>query len=181
MIRILVVLFYMLVREIIVLHTTKKGTEMGELLEYLMKQSAGTITDRGELKGLLMECWNEFDGYRQQNMKREKLVRIENVKWDGENLVEFALERHGSLPFGSKRAPIYRWVLDLKGRVANCSQVSYRQIIKNDVRFDCEKLAGEIVDYVLKSENHDAIKYLKNGNAHVVASALPTNATNKQT
>jgi hypothetical protein len=91
---------------------TEAGME--PLKEYLASLPPGSVTDTARLEPILAECWDEFRGSGESGMHPGKLRgRMEEVTWNPPYLA-FVIERHGATAFGSTRAEIQLWELDLQ-------------------------------------------------------------------
>jgi hypothetical protein len=91
----------------------------------------------------LADCWDELEGTDQTAMKAGKLHRAEKVSWDPP-VLSFAIERHGATVFGSTRAELHEWSVNLKDGTAECKRDRYRQISRTDPRLDVKPIAAEV-------------------------------------
>ena len=83
-----------------------------------------------QLESLLADCWDEFEGSREEGMASYKLLnRMKEVEWNPP-LLTFIIERHGALVMGSTRAEKYEWALNMETKTADYAQVGHRQVHK---------------------------------------------------
>ena len=73
--------------------------------------------DWAQLLPRLREAWNCLQGSIDQNTLKSTLDGAENVAWTPPFLT-FTLERHGITEFGSPRAEIHNWQVNIETGVA---------------------------------------------------------------
>jgi hypothetical protein len=88
-----------------------------------------------EVIQLLVEVWDWLEGSDEQSTDTYKLHRAENFAWERPWLT-FVLERHGAAKFGSSRAALHHWGVNLDTRSANISKFGWRTLkpVKNPER-----------------------------------------------
>jgi hypothetical protein len=131
--------------------------------------------ERSKLVDLLGEIWGELPGGSETGMSSDKLHRIENVSWEGTKLM-FDIERHGAQSFGSTRATVYRWTLDLETREASHSRARSRQVIPRAASLDIRPIVAKVVN-AIQAGNHsdhplEAIKWISADEIRITASGL---------
>lgn len=80
-----------------------------------------------EVKRLLEEAWEGLNGSDEQSTDAYKLDRAENLTWDPPWLT-FVLERHGAAKFGSSRAALHCWGVNLNTLSASISKIGWRKL-----------------------------------------------------
>ena len=140
---------------------------MQQLLEYLESLPAGSIADGDELASLLADCWSEFDGGNAEGMQPNKLPkRMENIRWEPP-VLSFAIERHGGAAFGSSRAELQGWSVNVQSRKATCSEDGHRQLTRMQPRQNVKVIAEEVVRLILNRQEDSGLKWNKDGSVRV--------------
>jgi len=107
---------------------------------------------------LLSACWSQIPGGYDNKMSDVKLDRMEKVEWIPPNL-SFIIERHGAAVFGSSRAELHKWTIDVEQIDADCSTNSYRQLYKTAKRLNIKPCVEEIFHLIENGQNDDRIKW----------------------
>ena len=117
------------------------------LLNELNNNSDGKLEDDKEVKivRLLSDCWHEFEGADDTSMTPEKLWYAEDLSWNPP-VLSFAIERHGAIVLGSKRADIHKWTINLDRRTAHCERGSYRQLYPNAKRLNVKPIVSQVIE-----------------------------------
>jgi hypothetical protein len=77
-----------------------------------MVDSRISIEEEAAVKTLLAEAWELFEGSDQRSTDGYKLHRAEHLQCQFPS-IRFVLERHGGAKFGSTRAELHHWEVDL--------------------------------------------------------------------
>jgi hypothetical protein len=138
------------------------------LRDYLVSTSVGAVDEPTELATLLADCWDAFEGSRDEGMAPYKLRgRMERVVWEPP-VLRFQIERHGGTALGSTRAERHEWQLNLDSRTATCVSVGYRQIRPMAPRLDIRSLADEVVRLILMRAADTRLKWRADGSVQVL-------------
>lgn len=150
------------------------------LRAYLERARAGILTDTRLIADLLASEWHELDGGAADGMQGFKLLnRMENVQWQPPTLV-FDIERHGGTVFGSTRAEMQRWAVNVHAGTAEVWPVGRRQLYPMDKRLDVKPLATRIAQAIQQQRPTKELKWRPDGTARLLLDQIiPT--TNKQT
>lgn len=153
-----------------------------KLRDYLKTVPAGPVEDRGPLQALLAECWNQFAGAAEEEMKAEKLNgRMENICWESP-ILTFTIARHGGTVQGSSRETLQQWQVDVSACTAECRNHGHRQVRKMNPRLDVQPLVEEITRLILAGAEDDCLKWTEDGSVRVMVSTLiPEASISKQT
>ncbi|MFY9987545.1 MAG: hypothetical protein WAK31_22500 [Chthoniobacterales bacterium] len=109
--------------------STDADQTIGALRVALNSRPAGEIcnNEKEQIKMLLSEAWELFDGHDQGATDAYKLYRAEKLQWQSPTL-SFLLERHGRTNMGSTRADLQYWEVDLDTRQASIVKVGWRRV-----------------------------------------------------
>jgi hypothetical protein len=92
-----------------------KPKAVAALKDYLDGRAPGPVRDTGRLETLLALRWEDLAGSSDGGMEGNKLFSryMESVEWLPP-LLTFKIERHGGASFGSGRAEIQHWAIDIR-------------------------------------------------------------------
>ena len=76
---------------------------------------------------LLKGAWESFEGHDDNRTEAWKLDRAERIEWEPPFL-RFVLERHGGARFGSVRAELHYWCVDLENLSAGIYKKGWRSL-----------------------------------------------------
>jgi len=157
---------------------TGNADPIAPLRQYLERQPAGPL-DNEDVLGLLVECWDAFEGTRETNMQPDKLYRLEKPEWHPPEL-SFQIERHGATVMGSSRAALYKWIINLETRQASCVNAGHRQLRPMDERLDVKPIARSLAEAIMSGEDDPRLRRNSDGSVRVkIGDVIPE--TNKQT
>jgi len=111
---------------------------------------------------LLRDCWPQIPGGYDNKMSAIKLDRMEKVEWDPPNL-SFTIERHGATVYGSSRAELHQWTINVDKITADCYTNSYRQLYKTAKRLNIKPCVAEIYQLIKDEINDDRLKWSEDG------------------
>ncbi len=132
---------------------------LDQLRKYMMTVPPGKVDDTGRLDDLLADCWDQLDQTGIGGMYPEKLLdRMENITWNPPTL-KFDIERHGAAKFGSTRAEIQRWEINIDNGSVSFMDVGYRQIIPRQSKVDVKPLAEEIAQLIRENKDNSALNW----------------------
>ena len=100
-----------------------------------------------ELIAVLSKHWDDLPGGSETNMSAEKLGRIENVSWHPPEL-QFDIERHGGRQYGSSRAVVHRWTLNIEQREVRRCFSKIRQTMPRAASLDCAPIVESVLNAV---------------------------------
>jgi hypothetical protein len=137
------------------------GKALKNLKEYLFTLSPGPIRDVVILEGLLSEAWEEFeDDYG--GLSGDKIIgRLEEVKWYPP-VLGFTIERHGAMKYGSSRAELQDWVLNVIDGTASYTVTGYRQVYKRSPALKTKPLAEQIGKLIIERKETDMLQWYDN-------------------
>ena len=152
-------------------------------LKTLLKSvGPGPIENAGAVESLLIDCWGELDGSRENGMEEYKLSgRMESVEWRPP-LLTFTIERHGAIALGGTRAELQHWQVDLDAMTARMSGSGRRQLKPMADRLPVKEMASEIAQAILDGDEHEAVKCLDPKTVRIQTSLIfPTGSGHKKT
>jgi hypothetical protein len=154
---------------------------MDKLRDYLKNLDPGPVEETTHLEHLLAEVWDDLGG-DEGGLTGHKLIdRMENVEWH-RPILTFLIERHGGTVFGSTRADIQRWTVDLDRQTATCERTSQRQLSPVARRVDVGPIADEVAARIVDGEADERLSWLGDGRVRVeVGKILPVQSGYKQT
>lgn len=149
-------------------------------MDYLDDLPDGRVDNASELDSLLGRYWNQLDGSKANGMEAGKLHgRMENVVWR-RPLLTFTVERHGGTVFGSTRAELQNWTIDLSTGRASCAQGGHRQLHPMRPRLDVTPLVEQVAGLIVARTEDERLKWHENGRVKVlVGKAIENNAAKK--
>ena len=142
-----------------------ESANLQELRDYLSSLPPGKVPDCERLECLLVRCWDALHGSDVEGTTARKLIRrIENAEWNPPEL-SFTIERHGQTVFGSTRASLHHWTVDVGTGAADCdSRSSYRQIAPRARAVHVEPIARAIIAAVVAGRDAPPLKWLQKPN-----------------
>ena len=121
-----------------------ESSSLAILCDFLSRLAPGLVQNEScEVLRLLADAWGSLTGHDEAGMAAWKIERAENLQWQPP-VLSFSIEGHGGAAFGSTRAEMQRWTVDIDSGDASCTSTGYRQIRKTDKRLDTGALAVEI-------------------------------------
>jgi hypothetical protein len=107
----------------------------------------------------LKVCWADLEGSGEEGMHAGKLIRAEDLTWHPP-ILSFVIERHGGTVFGSTRAELHRWEIDVAHEITTCdSRAGRRQVEPASRPLNVKPLAEEIARHILSGSDHAALKW----------------------
>lgn len=110
------------------------------------------------IEAILYENWETFTG-DDEALAAYKLKRAEEYIWEPPCL-KFTIERHGAMKFGSSRAELQEWTINMDTRTKECQESGYRQIYKQQSRWYAEPVAEEIAEIILSGDSDERIEWV---------------------
>lgn len=160
--------------------SVRSESGIGLLADRLNGQPPGYLHDEsGEITNLLTLAWDELANGRQTKMDATKVWRIEKLHWMAP-VLSFEIERHGAAAFGSSRAEIQRWTVNLDTRQASCESVGRRQLRPAAKPLKTQPLVEKIAKLILKHRKDDRLKWISPAKVRVEI-GLVIEETNPQT
>jgi len=124
------------------------------------------------LAELISDSFYAFKWPPSGGMKPDKLWgRLEEVTWEPPTL-GFSIERHGATTFGSSRAEIQRWHLDLQQLEASYYEKGFRQLYPRSSPLKVEPIAQELAQAMLEGRRHPNLRWCKSGRVRVLSTEL---------
>ena len=142
----------------------------------------GSISEarKEEVLNCLSLCWNELPSAKDTSMQAYKLNRMESPGWQPPCLT-FEIERHGAASFGSKKAEMQIWSVNVETGEVSHEQKGYRMLEKRDPPLKVEPLADEIRDIIKHGVEDKRLKWYSADKVKLeIANIIPDNAA-KQT
>ncbi|MHC1768181.1 MAG: hypothetical protein AB9869_28570 [Verrucomicrobiia bacterium] len=162
---------------------SRAALEWRELRDYLTASPAGMISDRERLAKLLSVCWDQFDGANGGGMQAYKLhQRMERIEWKPPFL-SFCIERHGGMTFGSSRAELQIWELNLEDKTASHGSAGYRQIYPRSPALDVQPMADATAGEIVERKRSSNLKWSPDGKTVrvLMGQLIPAKSAVKQT
>lgn len=134
---------------------------MEKLKEYLATLSRGEISDADKVERveiLLAEVWDQFEGLWGGMAGYKIRGRLEDIKWDPP-LLSFTIERHGAAKYGSSRAELQNWVVDVEEGTSSYANTRYRQLCKRSPPLKTKPLAEQIGRIIVKRKDSKKLKW----------------------
>jgi hypothetical protein len=155
---------------------------MQELLNYLRPIPQGPIADGDALASVLASCWEEFEGASAEGMEPDKLHgRMEDIVWESP-VLSFMLERHGDTVYGSTRAKLQCWQVNLETQTATCGTVGHRQLKPMKPKLNVKPLAEKIARLIIEGCDDNGLKWNADGSVRVlIGNVIPALSAVKQT
>lgn len=158
-------------------------TQYQRLKQFLEKLSAGRIPSavQPKLVELLEDCWDTFSGSTEERMEAYKIQRMENPEWCPPSLA-FDIERHRGMTYGSSRAELQTWYVDIDRKVAECAVTSYRQKYPRADGVNVKPIADELVKLITGGSRDERLQWSANGRVRVLSGRVfPAYSAVKQT
>jgi hypothetical protein len=154
---------------------------MKELRKYLSSQKPGPLKVTSDVERLLAEVWGDLGGDH-GGMAGHKLIgRMEAVEWQPP-ILRFTNERHGGTVFGSTRAELQHWTVDLDSRTAMFGRTVQRQVSRTASRVDIAPIAAEIADLIVGGVSDERLRWLDDGRVRIeMGRIFPEQSGVKQT
>lgn len=162
---------------------------ISQLQGILASVPAGEIADNDPVSQVIISAlilaWEHLKGSSDEKTHAYKLNRAEKMQWEPP-MLKFIIERHGRIAYGSSRADLHHWVVDIEKASAYIEDVGWRNVSPPTPRFtakEAEKLVEEIADKILAGEQTDELLW-KNGDNLVVIRLIDIpvlNAATQQT
>ncbi len=153
---------------------------MEKLKSHLNTLLSGKISDTSKIEDLLSRCWGQLEVDHGAMAGYKLLGRMENVKWNPP-LLSFTIERHGAMKFGSSRAELQRWSVNINEAVAGYSQ-GYRQKYKRESPLKTKPLAEEVGKLIIGRKDSEKLKwYDDKTRVRVIAGKIIPDDVAKQT
>jgi hypothetical protein len=141
---------------------------LNKLRSHLKSINAGPIFDTSILESLLAPCWDQFAGSDEERMDGHKLHgRMENVSWDPPEL-SFKIERHGETAYGSSKASIHKYRVNVDEKTADREIAGHRQLRPMNKRLDVKPIAQEVAKLILDNRHDDRLKWSSNDKVTVL-------------
>lgn len=86
------------------------------------------------------------------------LDRMENIEGNPPTL-KFDIERHGAAKYGSTRAEIQRWEINIDSGSASFVNAGYRQIASRQAKVDVKPIAAEIAQLIGENSDNPALSW----------------------
>lgn len=141
------------------------------LRRFLDDAGPGPVEDLSGLVDHLQAAWvhlNDLDA----SMTAGKLVRIEDPEWSPPQLT-FIVERHGGSQFGSTRATLQEWTVDLDAVTVSVDERRYRQLRPQAPRLDVRPIADEIARIIVDGSDDDRLEWSPDRRkVHVLVNAV---------
>jgi hypothetical protein len=153
---------------------------MEKLQTLLVQLLPGRIDSTSEIEDVLASCWEDLAGDAAGGMEGYKLKgRMESAVWTPP-LLEFTIERHGALAFGSVYAGVQYWFVNIETGVASLEGERRRQVGRKDTQLKVKPLVAEISAAILAHANDPRLKWTGENKVRIdIVSVIPT--TNEQT
>jgi len=135
-----------------------KPTVLAALREFLDAQGPGRVEDIDTLVDHVEPVWSRLVGAEDGGMVPWKVRRMEDPQWSPPRLT-FVVERHGGMPFGSTRAALQRWTVDLDSGTASFDERGHRQLLPQAPRLDVKPIADEITHLIVDGVEDDRLKW----------------------
>lgn len=131
------------------------------LRNHLFTLPKGKISDVSTVEILLAEAWDELEGDYGGLTGHKICGRLEELKWDPP-ILSFTIERHGAMKFGSSRAELQDWGVDVVEGQAGYSSCRYREIYARARPLKTKPIAEEISKLILDRTETDKLKWRDN-------------------
>lgn len=107
---------------------------------------------------LLAAAWQELETDYGGLSGRKLIGRMEDLRWNPP-LLSFTIERHGATKYGSSRAELQDWVVDIEEGTASFSSTRYRQLYKRSPPLKTKPLAEEIGKLIIERQDSERLKW----------------------
>ena len=150
------------------------------LRERLRSIKPGEVPHSAEVIELLNDCWDEIEGTTVSSMTAHKLDRAEQVTWDPPEL-RFVIERHGAVVWGSIRAELQGWTINVDLAEAHVLEVGRRQIRPSSPRLDVDPLARLLASAIEEGTDDPGLKWVGPSKVRVLIGKVVPDDAPKQT
>jgi hypothetical protein len=133
-------------------------TALDELRSVVRSLPMGPVMDLHGILVVLSGAWNDLDGAADTSMAGHKVRRIEEASWDPPCL-RLVIERHGATVYGSSRAEVQTWSVDVDNGKAKIIHETFRQLRPMAPRLDVAALAREIAGLILGGVSDERVKW----------------------
>lgn len=132
---------------------------VNRVTEHLGPDATGPVSEEHVwfIRSILESEWETFTGDN-EGLTEMKLHRAEAYIWEPP-CVKFTIERHGAMQFGSSRAELQEWTINLDTKWKECRTTGYRQISKRQPPWDADPVAEEIAAIILAGDSDDRIEW----------------------
>jgi hypothetical protein len=114
-------------------------------------------------------------------MTANKLLgRIEEISWEPPTL-SFIIERHGGMTYGSSRAELQYWSIDVDEGTAAFGPGSYRQKRPRQPPLDVKPLAREVADLIENGISDERLEWGKDEVRVQIGKIIPSEYQPKET
>ena len=149
------------------------------LRRFLDEAGTGRIVDLGGLIDHLRAAWDQVNDV-DASMTAVKLSRIEDPEWSPPTLT-FIVERHGGTQFGSTRATLQQWTIDLDAVAVSVDERRFRQLRPQAARIDVRSIADEIAGLIVEGADDDRLEWSSDRRQVHVLIGVVIPATYRQT
>jgi hypothetical protein len=142
------------------------------LKKFLSKLPPGPVHDTTALEELLKQEWESIDGSDFGGLEAYKLTgRLEEVQWQPPRLT-FFIERHGATVFGSTRAELQHWQVDISTWTARIASAGRRQLYPTAKRLDVREPAKHIADAIFNNLESPSLERYPDGRVKVLIGTI---------
>ena len=128
-----------------------------------------------------MDHWENIPGNDVSSMTSLKLSRISDTTWDPP-ILTFEIERHGGFVQGSSKSEVQMWAYNTDTQSLSANVIGYRQTNPLGNRVATTRLALDIFQSIMKTEDKDGLEWQQDGTIRVsVPIILPAGDSPKQT
>ena len=157
------------------------GKALESLTEYLFALQSGPIEDATRCEVLLADAWQELETDYGALSGRKLIGRMEDIRWNPP-LLSFTIERHGATKYGSSRAELQDWVVDVEEGMASFSCKRYRQLYRRSPPLKTKPLAEETKKLIVENRDSEKLKWSEDKTkVKVVIGKIIPDDTAKQT
>jgi len=149
----------------------------------IIRQHLDTLSPGDVLKSertttlrLLARIWERLPGATRESTAAYKLQRAENLRWEAP-LLSFTLERHGQTVYGSSRASLHRWTVNVESGETTLDPSRIRQLYRMAKRFDANAAAKEIRSLFAENREDPRLRRLSDGTVQVLMSKVAPSST----
>lgn len=149
--------------------------ELGELLQSIPPGPVSCGID-----GPLANAWDDLENRGIcGGMTAIKIFgRLEKLEWKPP-VLSFQIERHGATVFGSTRAEMQHWEVNVEAGTREIVYLGHRQLYPMAKRWNCVPVARELASCVRKGLDHQGLRWRKDGKVTINRDFIPSCA--KQT
>lgn len=162
------------------LPATVQNPMKNSLIKLLASLPPGPISDPSAVVTKLTAAWPKISGSSDGGMKADKLDRMESPSWDSPFLT-FTIERHGARTFGSTRAELQDWCVDVSTWTAKFGGNRHRRLQPAQPRLDVSGFVKGIGNAILNNRKSSSIKRYPDGRVTVLIRTIIPDDGFKQT